>query len=77
MNNPPATATAVPTTTTFYGGLVLIVLGTGLLKPNVSAVVADLYPEGGAARDAGFAVGFLISAWVYNNRSDPDEDDKT
>ena len=44
---------AVPTTATFYGGLVLIVLGTGLLKPNVSAVVADLYPEGGAARDAG------------------------
>jgi len=31
---------------TFYAGLVLIVLGTGLLKPNVSAIVGDLYPEG-------------------------------
>src|SRR6266545_5636700 len=29
---------------------------TGLLKPNVSAMVADLYPEGGSRRDAGFSV---------------------
>jgi len=29
----------------FYGGLILIVLGTGLLKPNVSTMVGDLYPE--------------------------------
>ena len=50
---------AVPTMTTFYGGLVLIVLGTGLLKPNVSTVVADLYPEGGAARDAGFSIFYM------------------
>ena len=39
----------------FFLGLVLIVLGTGLLKPNISAIVGDLYPEGGARRDAGFA----------------------
>jgi proton-dependent oligopeptide transporter, POT family len=41
---------------TFYLGLVLIIIGTGLLKPNVSAMVADLYPEGGLRRDAGFSV---------------------
>src|SRR5204863_7064368 len=41
---------------TFYLGLVLIVIGTGLLKPNVSAMVADLYPDGGSRRDAGFSV---------------------
>jgi len=41
---------------TFYLGLVLIVIGTGLLKPNVSAMVGDLYPEGGARRDAGFSI---------------------
>ena len=29
----------------FFGGLVLIVIGTGLLKPNVSTMVGDLYPE--------------------------------
>ena len=50
---------AVPSTTAFYLGLTLIVLGTGLLKPNVSAIVADLYPEGGAARDAGFSVFYM------------------
>ena len=41
---------------TFYMGLVLIVIGTGLLKPNVSAIVGDLYPEGGGRRDAGFSI---------------------
>ena len=40
----------------FFSGLVLIVIGTGLLKPNVSTMVADLYPEGGARRDAGFSI---------------------
>ena len=36
----------------FFLGLILIVLGTGLLKPNISAIVGDLYPEGGERRDA-------------------------
>jgi POT family proton-dependent oligopeptide transporter len=43
----------------FYSGLVLIVLGTGLLKPNVSAIVGDLYPEGGSRRDAGFSIFYM------------------
>jgi len=43
----------------FYLGLVVIVLGIGLLKPNVSAMVADLYPEGGARLDAGFTVFYI------------------
>lgn len=43
----------------FFLGLILIVLGTGLLKPNISAIVGDLYPEGGARRDAGFAVFYM------------------
>src|SRR5215213_933052 len=34
----------------FFLGLILIVCGTGLLKPNISAIVGDLYPEGGATR---------------------------
>ncbi len=40
----------------FFLGLIFIVLGTGLLKPNISAIVGDLYPEGGARRDAGFSI---------------------
>jgi len=43
----------------FYLGLVVIVLGVGLLKPNVSVMVADLYPEGGARLDAGFTVFYM------------------
>jgi len=39
-----------------YVGLTVIALGTGMLKPNVSAIVGHLYPEGGARRDAGFSV---------------------
>ncbi|MGE5275937.1 MAG: peptide MFS transporter [Acidobacteriota bacterium] len=47
---------AIPAVPTFYLGLCLIVCGTGLLKPNVSAIVGELYPEGGARRDAGFSI---------------------
>jgi proton-dependent oligopeptide transporter, POT family len=59
----------------FCLGLGVIVVGTGLLKPNIAALVATLYPEGGARRDAGFtvfylginlgaALGPLVTAWL-------------
>jgi len=50
---------AIPHIAAFYIGLTLIVIGTGLLKPNVSAMVGDLYPEGGARRDAGFSIYYM------------------
>ncbi|MBI4263398.1 MAG: peptide MFS transporter [Acidobacteria bacterium] len=50
---------AVPAIPTFYLGLLLIVLGTGLLKPNISAIVGDLYAEKGARRDAGFSIFYM------------------
>src|ERR1041384_957421 len=43
----------------FYGGLALIVVGTGLLKPNVSAVVGGLYATGDERRDAGFSIFYM------------------
>ncbi len=43
----------------FFLGLVFIVLGTGLLKPNISAMVGDLYPEGGGRQDAGFSIFYM------------------
>ncbi|MGE3343090.1 MAG: peptide MFS transporter [Vicinamibacterales bacterium] len=43
----------------FFLGLILIVAGTGLLKPNISAIVGELYPEGGARRDAGFSIFYM------------------
>ncbi len=43
----------------FFLGLILIVMGTGLLKPNVSALVGPLYPEGGPRRESGFAIFYM------------------
>jgi POT family proton-dependent oligopeptide transporter len=55
----------------FYAGLALIVLGTGLLKPNISTMVGELYPATGegasARRDAGFSIfymGINIGAFI-------------
>jgi len=50
---------AIPSTFTFFLGMVFIICGTGLLKPNVSTVVGELYPEGGARRDAGFSIFYM------------------
>jgi POT family proton-dependent oligopeptide transporter len=43
----------------FYAGLSLIVVGTGLLKPNVSTLVGALYEQGDERRDAGFSVFYM------------------
>jgi POT family proton-dependent oligopeptide transporter len=43
----------------FFLGLICNVLGVGLLKPNVSATVGELYPEGGSRRDAGFSIFYI------------------
>src|SRR5438552_1093721 len=50
---------AIPSVETFYLGLILVIVGTGLLKPNISAIVGQLYPEGGARRDAGFTIFYM------------------
>jgi POT family proton-dependent oligopeptide transporter len=43
----------------FYTGLALIVIGTGLLKPNVSTLVGSLYEPGDSRRDAGFSIFYM------------------
>ncbi len=50
---------AIPTVSTFFAGLVLIVSGTGLLKPNVSTMVGQLYPQHDPRRDAGFSIFYI------------------
>ena len=50
---------AVPSLSTFYLGLLLIVIGTGLLKGNVSVIVGRLYPADDARRDAGFSIFYM------------------
>ncbi|TXE13636.1 peptide MFS transporter [Algoriphagus aquimarinus] len=46
-------------TSSFFLGLILIVLGTGLLKPNISSIVGQLYPKGSTKRDAGFSIFYM------------------
>ena len=50
---------ALPIRAGFYAGLILIILGTGLLKPNISTMVGALYPERDARRDAGFSIFYM------------------
>jgi proton-dependent oligopeptide transporter, POT family len=45
--------------TFFYTGLGLIVIGTGLLKPNVSTLVGSLYRDEDPRRDAGFSIFYM------------------
>src|SRR2546421_9010515 len=45
--------------TAFYLGLILIALGTGLLKPNISTMVGGLYAPGDQRRDAGFSIFYM------------------
>jgi POT family proton-dependent oligopeptide transporter len=52
-------ALAIPLIETFYLGLALIVFGTGLLKPNVSTMVGQLYGQNYARRDAGFSIFYM------------------
>jgi POT family proton-dependent oligopeptide transporter len=71
---------AVPSITTFYLGLVLIAVGTGLLKPNVSVLVGKLYPPDDVRRDAGYSIFYmgintgafiapLITGWLAQGES--------
>jgi POT family proton-dependent oligopeptide transporter len=59
---------ALPFDEGFYLGLLFIVLGTGLLKPNISSIVGGLYnPDEQARRDAGFSLfymGINIGAFI-------------
>ncbi|MEK5521151.1 MFS transporter [Heyndrickxia sporothermodurans] len=43
----------------FFVSMVLIVLGTGLLKPNVSSVVGEIYSEEDSRRDSGFSIFYM------------------
>lgn len=50
---------AVPQMATFYLGLLLVVMGTGLLKPNISVMVGQLYSPEDVRRDAGFSIFYM------------------
>jgi len=50
---------AIPSIYAFFIGLIFVAVGTGLLKPNISAVVGALYPPGDPRRDAGFTIFYM------------------
>jgi POT family proton-dependent oligopeptide transporter len=49
----------IHSTPTFFIGLLLIIMGTGLLKPNISSMVGSLYTEKDNRRDAGFSIFYM------------------
>jgi POT family proton-dependent oligopeptide transporter len=52
-------ALAFPGMTMFYVGLGLIIVGTGLFKPNAAAMVGQIYRPGDPRRDSGFTIYYL------------------
>jgi proton-dependent oligopeptide transporter, POT family len=50
---------AIDSLPTFYAALILIACGTGLLKPNISTMVGQLYPPDDKRRDAGFSIFYM------------------
>lgn len=43
----------------FFGALALLIVGNGFFKPNISAMVGSLYPEGSHKRDGGFTIFYM------------------
>ena len=63
-----AAQTTAPTVW-FWMALMLIIVGNGFFKPNISTIVGRLYPDGSPLKDAGyniFYMGINIGAFVCN-----------
>ncbi len=69
---------AIPSDSTFFIGLLFVVVGTGLLKPNIGALVGQLYGTNDERRDAGYTlyymginigsiIGYLVCGWLQVN----------
>ena len=50
---------AIPSDKTFFLGLVLVSIGTGLLKPNISTIVGELYKPGDLRIDSGYTIFYM------------------
>ncbi|PIU19731.1 MAG: MFS transporter [Elusimicrobia bacterium CG08_land_8_20_14_0_20_59_10] len=52
-------AMAFPPAPFFFGAMILLILGNGFFKPNISTVVGKLYEENDPRRDAGFTIFYM------------------
>ena len=50
---------AIPLEQTFFLGLIFVVLGTGLLKGNISTIVGNLYSDNDERRDSGYTIFYM------------------
>jgi POT family proton-dependent oligopeptide transporter len=66
---------AIPSEYSFYLGMIFVVLGTGLLKPNIGAMVGMLYSAEDKRRDSGYTlyymginigsvIGYFLCGWL-------------
>ena len=69
---------AIPNEQTFFIGLILVAIGTGLLKPNISALVGQLYSQNDTRRDSGYTlyymginigalIGYIVCGYLAEN----------
>ncbi len=50
----------------FYLGLVLMILGNGMFKPNISTMVGQLYPDNSDKKDSGYTIFYMgINAGAF------------
>jgi POT family proton-dependent oligopeptide transporter len=59
----------------FYLGLVLMILGNGMFKPNISTMVGQLYPDNSDKKDSGYTIFYMginagafigmLLVWIY------------
>jgi len=63
-------AMAFPSMPFFFGAMILLIMGNGFFKPNISTVVGSLYEENDPRRDGGFTIfymginlGAMFSPW--------------
>ncbi|MCA1767150.1 MAG: peptide MFS transporter [Idiomarina sp.] len=69
---------AIPSKAGFFIGMILVVLGTGLLKPNITAMVGQLYSSDDDRRDGGYTlyymginigsiIGYIVTGYLMEN----------
>ena len=52
-------ALAIDSLASFYLGLILLIIGNGFFKPNISSMVGQLYPKGSPLKDAAYTIFYM------------------